>query len=84
MLEIPIDFAQSVAGATRTVSYDRIMICEACDGKRVSQVSEDLVCPKCHGSGDSAASPGDVCPACHGSGLASVECSACRGDGITK
>lgn len=84
VLEIPIDFAQSVAGATRTVSYDRILICEACEGKRVSQVSEDLVCPKCHGSGDSAASPGDVCPACHGAGLASVECPACRGDGITK
>jgi molecular chaperone DnaJ len=82
-----IDFLDAVRGFQTSITLQRPVSCETCDGTGAKPGSAPRVCPECQGSGTKAAAQGPLqfrrtCPRCFGSGqLPGDPCPTCRGSG---
>ena len=77
--------------AAKDVSYDRLLLCEDCNGTGRAEGAQEKQCGRCHGTGlrhDGSADrfgPGSSslpCPDCHGEGMViDHPCETCDGQG---
>jgi molecular chaperone DnaJ len=74
-------------GATKTIKYNRNVICHTCKGSGKDSHSRERVCPYCHGTGFEVQHNGYVtiqtnCHHCNGTGkIIENPCSTCNGTG---
>jgi molecular chaperone DnaJ len=88
---VRISFVESAHGVTRTVEYDAVGACAACEGSGAAPGAEVVRCSMCNGQGQvRQVSRGpfgqfvraQTCPQCRGAGdVASESCPACAGRG---
>ena len=88
---VEVSFVESAQGVTRTVEYDAVGSCPACEGSGAAPGAEIVRCPSCGGQGhvrQVARGPfgqflrQQVCPQCQGGGdVPSESCPACEGRG---
>ena len=88
---VEVSFVESAQGVTRTVEYDAVSQCSACDGSGAAPDAEIVRCPTCEGQGQvRQVTRGpfgqflrqQVCPQCRGGGdVPSESCPACDGEG---
>ncbi len=95
-LEMPLDitFEESVFGAEKEISLDKINQCALCAGSGAASGSKIITCPKCHGSGSiktarrtilGTMSSTTVCDRCEGFGkIPEVPCPECKGSGVKR
>jgi molecular chaperone DnaJ len=89
---LAVTFEQAARGCTQQLVYERIDLCERCNGSGGDPNSEIQVCPACGGSGRVRIQSGPFslplerdCARCRGSGqVARTRCSACRGRGLVR
>ena len=72
-----LTMAEALTGVQRIVEVQRVIMCKACNGKKVKPLESQKECKVCHGSGESTTTPGDVCGSCYGAGLESEICESC-------
>lgn len=87
---IEIDLIDAAAGATRKVTIEHEVACEACDGTG-SSTKKKRTCQRCNGSGQLNLNHGNhafmftqaiICPGCSGHGqIPEAACPACSGAG---
>ena len=84
---LDIDFLDAVRGFQTTLSLQRHVSCEVCNGSGTKSGSAQTTCPECQGTGSKPVVQGPLqfrrrCPRCMGSGILPGDpCSACRGLG---
>ncbi len=88
-----IDLAQVATGASVTVSFDAVDLCERCHGNAAEPGTPIVTCERCQGAGQlrsvSRTAFGQMvravaCEECNGDGRVAQEpCRACRGRGRT-
>lgn len=66
---IELTFAETIVGATQVVGFNRIILCNSCEGKKVKPLNKTDQCPLCKGTGENLELIGDLCPKCLGTGL---------------
>lgn len=82
-----IDFLDAVRGFQTTLSLQRPVSCENCNGSGTKSGSAPRTCPECRGTGRKSVARGSVqirqsCPRCMGAGrLPGDPCPACGGSG---
>jgi molecular chaperone DnaJ len=88
---VEISFVESALGTTRTVEYDAVGECEACEGSGAAPGADVARCSMCQGQGQVrqvTRGPfgqfvrAQTCPQCRGAGeIPSEACPACAGRG---
>lgn len=85
---LKISFNESLTGCTKTIEFNRSMICNTCEGLGCSKNSVPQTCRDCGGKGTLTAQitgGGNIttpCPSCHSSGtFISKDCNVCKGSG---
>jgi molecular chaperone DnaJ len=82
-----IDFLDAVRGFQTSITLQRPVTCDTCNGSGTKPGSNPSQCPECGGSGSKSVAQGPLqfrqtCPRCMGSGkLPGDPCTACRGSG---
>jgi len=82
-----IDFLDAVRGFQTSITLQRPIPCESCQGTGTRPGTKPTDCPDCGGSGSKSVTQGPLqfrqsCPRCMGSGrLPGEACSVCRGAG---
>ncbi|MBI2997798.1 MAG: molecular chaperone DnaJ [Deltaproteobacteria bacterium] len=82
-----IDFLDAVRGFQTSLTLQRPVPCETCDGAGTKPGSTPTTCPECRGTGSKSVVQGPLqfrqtCPRCMGSGrLPGDPCTACGGTG---
>jgi molecular chaperone DnaJ len=82
-----IDFLDAVRGFQTSITLQRPVMCDTCNGSGTKPGSTPTQCPECGGSGSISVAQGPLqfrqnCPRCMGSGkLPGDPCAACRGSG---
>jgi molecular chaperone DnaJ len=87
IIDINLSFKESVVGAKKTVSYDRYVKCDMCDG--TTTVEGNGICKTCNGQGGTVQQRGRVqvmavCNDCQGSGKEEFPCDKCNKEGVLK
>ncbi len=89
--EIEISLEEAAKGASRTIRYNRMVVCPDCGGSGSKNgASGRKVCPKCKGSGQVRMAQGPIrfsqpCPECGGTGtVIENPCPKCGGSGRVK
>jgi molecular chaperone DnaJ len=90
-VNITIDFDEAVFGTEREISFDRLTVCETCDGDGAKPGTESSPCQQCNGSGEvrqvQQTFLGSMvrvtpCPNCGGKGtVIKSRCGTCDGSG---
>lgn len=86
VMGLELSLEEAFSGTTKTISYNREVLCQACNG---SGAESSEVCGSCKGSGNVKTAKGffsmsQPCGVCRGTGRkVSKVCSACRGNGKT-
>jgi len=90
-VDVVLDFIEAAFGVEREIDYQRLEICETCQGNGAAQGSAPTTCPECRGSGQvqrvTQTFVGSVvrvtaCPRCGGRGTIIVNpCRSCDGSG---
>ena len=83
-LKINLTFEESVLGCDKTISYDKEIKCNHCEGSGAKPGPNK--CTRCNGTGQASKVSGGVryvqtCPACFGTGGDKVKCDNCTGRG---
>ncbi|HEX6436278.1 MAG TPA: molecular chaperone DnaJ [Candidatus Binatia bacterium] len=82
-----IDFLDAVRGFQTSITLQRPITCDTCNGSGTRPGSKPIQCPECGGSGSKSVAQGPLqfrqtCPRCRGSGkLPGDPCAVCRGSG---
>jgi molecular chaperone DnaJ len=82
-----IDFLDAVRGFQTSITLQRPVTCDTCNGSGTKPGSTPTQCPECGGSGSISVAQGPLqfrqnCPRCMGSGkLPGDPCAVCRGSG---
>lgn len=82
-----IDFLDAVRGFQTSITLQRPVTCETCNGGGTKPGSSPTQCPECGGSGSKSVAQGPLqfrqtCPRCMGTGkLPGDPCTVCRGAG---
>jgi molecular chaperone DnaJ len=82
-----IDFLDAVRGFQTSITLQRPVTCETCQGSGTKPGSNPTSCPECGGSGSKSVAQGPLqfrqsCPRCMGTGkLPGDPCTVCRGAG---
>jgi molecular chaperone DnaJ len=82
-----IDFLDAVRGFQTSITLQRPVTCETCNGSGSKPGSNPTSCPECGGTGSKSVAQGPLqfrqtCPRCMGTGkLPGDPCSSCRGTG---
>ncbi|HEY7557762.1 MAG TPA: molecular chaperone DnaJ [Candidatus Binatia bacterium] len=82
-----IDFLDAVRGFQTSITLERPMSCDTCQGAGTKPGSKPTTCPECRGSGSKSVARGPLqfrqtCPRCMGSGrLPGDPCATCGGAG---
>jgi molecular chaperone DnaJ len=86
--DLEIDFEEAARGAEKTVKFQRLVQCEACNGTRARGGSASVkTCPNCRGTGQVRTQQGffsiaTTCAQCRGEGSIIVDpCPRCQGQG---
>lgn len=85
--DLELTFEQSLQGAEREIHFQRLGVCEACQGRRTRGGAPPPQCPSCHGSGQVRFQQGffsvaRTCSQCGGAGVVIREaCPECQGQG---
>jgi len=90
-VDVTLDFIEAAFGVERDVDYQRLEICEVCQGNGAAQGSTPVTCTECKGSGQvqrvTQTFVGSVvrvtaCPRCGGRGtIVTNPCRNCDGSG---
>ncbi|RMD59583.1 molecular chaperone DnaJ, partial [Candidatus Parcubacteria bacterium] len=91
---ITVSFLESVFGASKELSIDKLVSCQHCGGSGAEPGSQPQVCPTCNGLGRIIRMQrtflGNIqtqttCPQCRGEGkIIKDKCTQCRGTGVLK
>lgn len=94
LINLKIDFMDSINGRQIDIDLDMDVECEACHGVGSTDPSKIQTCPKCHGKGVieqqvnsifGVSIQQSVCPNCHGTGkVNTAPCSSCNGKGYNR
>ena len=82
-----IDFLDAVRGFQTSITLQRPVTCDTCNGSGTKPGSTPTQCPECGGSGSKSVAQGPLqfrqtCPRCMGTGkLPGDPCAVCRGSG---
>ena len=82
-----IDFLDAVRGFQTSITLQRPVTCDTCNGSGTKPGSKPSQCPECSGSGTKSVAQGPLqfrqtCPRCMGTGkLPGDPCAVCRGSG---
>jgi molecular chaperone DnaJ len=82
-----IDFLDAVRGFQTSITLQRPVTCDTCNGSGTKLGSNPSQCPECGGSGSKSVAQGPLqfrqtCPRCMGTGkLPGEPCAVCRGSG---
>ncbi len=86
--DLEIDFEEAARGAEKTVKFQRLVQCEACNGTRARGGSASVkTCPNCRGTGQVRTQQGffsiaTTCAQCRGEGsIITDPCPRCQGQG---
>ena len=92
-LDIAIDFEDAVSGVDIHQDFERLEICDHCEGIGAAKGTKAIRCTECNGSGEirhvqntflGSMVRAVTCSVCHGSGqLIPNPCRSCRGQGRT-
>jgi molecular chaperone DnaJ len=85
-----ISFEESIFGVEKEVEFDRLEVCETCQGSGAEPGTTPTRCPQCQGSGEirqvqqtflGAVVRATACPRCGGRGeVINSPCHTCRGE----
>jgi len=86
-----VDFTEAVFGKYKTISYQRKITCDNCNGTGAQTPKDIKTCPECKGSGRvvriqstflGTIQTTAVCPTCQGTGKTiATKCRKCKGEG---
>ncbi len=88
--DLTISFQDAVHGTTETITYQRYVSCESCNGSGAAAGSGKKVCSTCGGNGQVRRNAGpfsvaSTCPHCNGAGMVIENpCLECHGNGVVK
>lgn len=90
-VDVTLDFIEAAFGVEREVEFQRLEICDVCDGNGAEKGSAPINCPECNGTGEvrrvTQTFVGSVvrvtaCPRCGGKGtIVTNPCRNCDGSG---
>lgn len=90
-VSVTIDFIEAAFGVEKTLDFQRLEVCEVCDGSGTEKGYSPITCPDCGGKGEvhqvRQTFVGNVvrvapCPRCGGKGtIITHPCRACNGSG---
>jgi len=93
-VDVTIDFLEAAMGLEKEIEFNRLEICDVCDGSGAKEGSQPMTCPDCSGSGEvrqvRQTFIGNVvrvapCPRCGGKGsIVSDPCRNCDGSGCRR
>jgi molecular chaperone DnaJ len=86
-----ITFEEAIFGVEKEVEFDRLEVCETCQGSGAEPGTSPTRCPQCQGAGEirqvqqtflGAVVRAATCPRCNGRGeVVNSPCHTCRGEG---
>jgi molecular chaperone DnaJ len=86
--DLEIDFKEAATGAEKMVKFQRLVVCEQCNGSRARGGAEGVrTCPNCRGTGQVRTQQGffsisTTCGQCRGEGSVIADpCPKCQGQG---
>lgn len=86
--DLEIEFEEAARGAEKTISFQRLAMCEACEGSGARNGSAGVrTCPNCRGTGQVRTQQGffsisTTCGQCRGEGMIIADpCAKCQGHG---
>ncbi len=89
---VVLSFEEAALGCKKELSYERVDLCERCEGEGAEPGTDSGVCPTCDGHGRVrlgalgwiALGMDRQCPQCRGLGrIPTTPCSECAGKGLT-
>jgi molecular chaperone DnaJ len=86
---LELTFEEAALGVTKTIEFEKPVLCSACSGSRAEPGTEPEICTQCQGRGQVLRNHGflnisTTCPACGGAGkVIAKPCRACKGEGQT-
>ncbi len=93
-LDVTISFEEAIFGIDKEIEYDRLEICETCDGSGAEPGTYPSTCPVCNGTGEvrqvqqtflGSMVRMSTCPQCGGKGVViDTPCHTCTGSGRTR
>ncbi|MGJ3237662.1 MAG: molecular chaperone DnaJ [Anaerolineae bacterium] len=93
-LDVTLEFEEAAFGVEKDLEFDRLEVCEVCEGSGARDGSRPITCPECSGSGEvrqvRQTFVGSVvrvaaCPRCGGKGqIIEDPCTNCDGNGRRK
>lgn len=87
--QISIGFEEALRGVQTRITYDRMEICQTCQGSGKTKERQEKICPLCRGIGKITQLRGrtqftKICHQCGGEGRTNKMCYSCRGEGRGK
>jgi molecular chaperone DnaJ len=86
--DLEIDFEEAARGAEKAIKFQRLAICDACNGSRARDGTGGVrTCPNCRGTGQVRTQQGffsisTTCGQCRGEGMLIADaCPKCQGQG---
>jgi len=89
-MNLDIDFSEAAFGIEKTISINKNVKCDTCNGTGAKAGSSPTTCDYCHGHGEIRRQQGfftvaSTCPKCNGSGqMIKDPCGSCNGIGKKK
>ena len=90
-VDVTIDFVESVFGVEKEIEFQRLEVCDDCDGSGAAAGTRPTTCPRCNGSGEERSVrqtflgsmvQSHACPNCGGKGkIIQNPCRSCDGSG---
>lgn len=90
-VDVTISFEEAVFGVERDIEFDRLELCETCDGSGAEPGTSPTTCPQCKGAGEvrqvqqtflGSMVRVATCPRCGGAGtVVENRCKTCDGSG---
>ncbi|HZP46764.1 MAG TPA: molecular chaperone DnaJ [Candidatus Binataceae bacterium] len=86
--DLEIEFKEAATGAEKIIKFQRLVVCEQCNGSRARGGAEGVrICPNCRGTGQVRTQQGffsisTTCGQCRGEGSVIADpCPKCQGQG---